>query len=265
MMWTRFELKSKAKTAVKRNYVCCILVALVLLFAMGSQDTGTATVSNQNGSDYINEGEIYTQSGEITMDELYLQAEAILSSPAMVMMDKFLLGPMQMVWDVLMKFFGNIPLLLIMIKILVFGPIEVGGCRFFMKNSSGETPGVKEVFFAFKSKDYWNIVFTMFLRDLYVILWSMLFFIPGLIKSYQYRMIPYLLAENSEMNRKEVFVRTREMMYGEKWRSFVLDFSFILWDYLSIFTFGLAGILFVNPYQHATNAELYYALGQRAG
>ena len=260
-MWTRSELKSKAKTALKRNYVCCILAALVLLFAMGSQERTTVTVSKQAGSNYLNE--YYTESGDqLTMDELYLQADAILNSPAVVMMDRFLLGPMQMIWDVLMKFFGSVPLLLMMIKILVFGPIEVGGCRFFMKNSS-ETPQVKELFFAFKNKDYWNIVLTMFLRDLYVILWSMLFFIPGLIKAYQYRMIPYLLAENPEMDRREIFARTREMMYGEKWKAFIFDFSFLLWDYLSIITFGLAGILFVNPYKHAADAELYFALGQR--
>ena len=93
-------------------------------------------------------------------------------------------------------------------------------------------------------------------------LWSLLLVVPGIIKSYEYRMVPYLLAEYPEMRRKDVFQKSKEMMYGQKWKAFLLDWSFFFWDYLSILTFGLAGIFFVYPYEHAVNAELYLKLKQ---
>ena len=93
-----------------------------------------------------------------------------------------------------------------------------------------------------------------------ITLWSLLLVIPGIIKSYEYRMVPYLLAEYPEMRRKDVFQKSKEMMYGQKWKAFLLDWSLFFWDYLSILTFGLAGIFFVYPYEHAVNAELYLEL-----
>ena len=105
-----------------------------------------------------------------------------------------------------------------------------------------------------------NVVMNLLLMDILIMLWSVLLVIPGIIKSYEYRMVPYLLAEHPEMKRRELFQKSKEMMYGQKWNAFLLDWSFFFWDYLSILTFGLAGIFFVYPYEHATNAELYLQL-----
>lgn len=54
------------------------------------------------------------------------------------------------------------------------------------------------------------------------------------------------------------------MMKGNKWKAFVLDMSFFLWNLLSVLTFGLLGILYVNPYNLATNTELYIVLKEKA-
>lgn len=124
----------------------------------------------------------------------------------------------------------------------------------------GAVPGVGKLLSAFRSGYYGNVVKTMFFRDLFTFLWSLLFIIPGIIKSYEYKMVPYLLAEYPDMDRKEVFARSRDMMYGQKWNTFVLDLSFIPWNILSTITFGLVGLFYVSPYQDATYAELYDAL-----
>ena len=71
-----------------------------------------------------------------------------------------------------------------------------------------------------------------------------------------------LLAEYPDMPQEEAFRRSREMMYGNKWKAFVLDLSFIPWLFLSEVTFGLVGIFYVRPYMDATNAELYETLSQ---
>ena len=115
------------------------------------------------------------------------------------------------------------------------------------------------VVFAF-DHSYKNIARTMFLRDLYIVLWSLLFVIPGIIKSYEYRMIPYILADNPEMPTEEVFAESKRLMSGNKWKAFVLDFSFIGWQLLSILTCGILSIFYVDPYQYSTNAALYEAL-----
>ena len=88
----------------------------------------------------------------------------------------------------------------------------------------------------------------------------MLFVIPGIVKGYEYRMIPYLLAEHPEMSTKDAFARSKEMMSGNKWKAFVLDLSFLGWKLLSLLTCGILSVFYVTPYEHATNAALYDAL-----
>lgn len=100
----------------------------------------------------------------------------------------------------------------------------------------------------------------MFLMNLYTALWSVLFIIPGIVKSYEYRMIPYLLAEKPEMDKTEAFKTSKSMMDGNKWNAFVLDLSFILWDILGIITLGLVEVFWVGPYKLLTGAALYDAL-----
>ena len=100
----------------------------------------------------------------------------------------------------------------------------------------------------------------MFLRGLFTALWSLLFIIPGIVKSYEYMMIPYLLAEHPEMTRQEAFAESKRMMDGNKWNAFVLDLSFIGWTLLGICTVGILLVFYVEPYIYLTHAELYHAL-----
>ena len=105
-----------------------------------------------------------------------------------------------------------------------------------------------------------NIVSGIFLQNLFIFLWSLLLIIPGIVKSYQYRMIPYLLAEDPNLSFSEATRLSTEMMSGEKRDAFVLDLSFLGWQLLSCITCGILGVFYVNPYVQATNAELYVAL-----
>ena len=73
-------------------------------------------------------------------------------------------------------------------------------------------------------------------------------------------MIPYILAENPKIQRKKAFKLSKEMMKGNKLKTFILDLSFLGWELLSIFTFGLLNIFYINPYKVATTVELYEVL-----
>ena len=140
----------------------------------------------------------------------------------------------------------------------VINPLESGIRRFGLANLNAKAE-VKEIGFGY-DHNYKNGVKTMFFRDLYTFLWSLLFIIPGIVKSYEYQMIPYLLADNPQMTKEQAFEESKRMMQGQKWKAFVLDLSFIGWNILSALTLGILGIFYVQPYMDATHAALYEAL-----
>jgi len=82
------------------------------------------------------------------------------------------------------------------------------------------------------------------------------FVIPGIIATYSYAMTGYILAENPEMTASEVLKRSKEMMSGNRFRLFCLQFSFLGWDFLCLLTFGI-GYLWLRPYKQAAIAAFY--------
>lgn len=231
-MWTREQLKSNAKTCFKRNYWPCVGVALILAIV-----TGGVSGAGSRFSLNIDQGVQYSYdmgySQYSYFSHLSPKALTFLSLGAVIAV---LAG--------------------IAFAVLVGNVFEVGGCSFFIKNRS-QRAEVGNILEGFKSGHYGNVVFTMFLKGLYIFLWSLLLVIPGIIKSYEYLMVPYILAENPAMDQKEAFAISKRMMDGQKWKAFVLELSFLGWELLTVFTCGLLGIFYVSPYRRATYAELY--------
>jgi uncharacterized membrane protein len=113
-------------------------------------------------------------------------------------------------------------------------------------------------------RDYRNIVFSMLGTQLINMLWTLLLIVPGIYKAYCWRLVPFIIADNPEISGKEARARSAAMMNGSKWASFVLDLSFIGWKLVGAITLGILNIVFTNPYEAATEAELYLALKDRA-
>lgn len=101
-----------------------------------------------------------------------------------------------------------------------------------------------------------------FLTGLYTLLWSLLFIIPGIIKMYSYAMTPYILAEHPGMTATESITQSKQMMEGNKWRLFCLEFSFIGWAILTALTLGI-GSLWLVPYMQTAYASFYRELNPR--
>ena len=148
---------------------------------------------------------------------------------------------------------------LALVMILVSNPITVGVRKYFVGRHRG-TARLKDLFFAFCSGHYWNVVLVVLMHDLAVLLWSLLLIIPGWVKAYALRMVVYELADNPAISWREAFDISERAMQGQKWDSFVLDLSFILWWLLSGLTCGLLDVFFVVPYFGLTSAGLYETL-----
>lgn len=150
----------------------------------------------------------------------------------------------------------------VLFNLFVGYPILVGMDRFFMENRISGSK-VERVFWVFKSGNYLNVIKIMFLLNLKVLLWSFLFIIPGIIKSYEYFMVPYILAENPGIDSKRAFELSKKMTDDEKFDIFILGLSFIGWILLGSLTCGI-GLLFLEPYVQATYAELYQSEREKA-
>lgn len=271
-MWSRVELKSRAKIAFKRNYWKCVLVAFVLMLVtegLSSVSSGgnivseVATIGNYAGMDsyeddyYSDEySDDYYDEYDDEYDDEYTYYD---DSEDFVTESLGGSGLMALAMTIGIVIVLVLVVVGIVLKVFVFNPIEIGGCRFFIENSY-EKASAGKLGFAFKKGTYGNAVLTLFLRNLYIALWSLLLIVPGIVKRYEYRLIPYLLADDAKMPREDAFRISKEMMRGQKMEAFILDLSFIGWDLLSMITFGIAGIFWVNPYVQATNAELFLSL-----
>ncbi|MBR4720896.1 MAG: DUF975 family protein [Clostridia bacterium] len=227
-MWNRKELKEKAKIAFKANYWKTVLVSFILVIVGGG--AGYVTFSNNSAST----NDVTTQVNGFSQGELLAILLAVLGGIALI---------------------GTV---MFVVKLLLLNPLSVGCQKFFKENA--EFPAdLNEIGAGFREK-YGNVVLTIFLQNLFLALWTMLFIIPGIVKSYSYRMVPFILADNPEMSSTDIITKSREMMNGHKWDAFVLDLSFLGWLILSGMTAGILAVFYVDPYIFQTNAELYLAL-----
>ena len=137
-------------------------------------------------------------------------------------------------------------------------PAQVGLHYFYIKSRNTLNPDIGDIFVPVRT-NYKNTVFTMFMAALRIWLWSLLFTIPGIIKSYEYWMVPYIVAENPNINYKRALEISSKTMNGEKAFAFVLGLSFIGWIMLCMLTWGM-GTLFLTPYTSATFTEYYMYL-----
>ena len=225
-MWEISKVKEKGRTAMKGNYWFCVLASFIMSLFGG---VCSASVSTQSPDPNL-ASDLETMPPE----EAATLATAILIS---------LLGVLAFS---------------LIIKVFLANPIEVGGCTFFKENVKS-TPAP---FALMKSgfQHYWHTFKTIFLKNLFLCLWSLLLIVPGIIKSYSYRMVPYILAENPDMPASDIITKSREMMNGHKWRTFLLDLSFIGWVIVGVLTLGLGLAFWTVPYMHSTEAALYEEL-----
>ena len=162
--------------------------------------------------------------------------------------------PTDIVGLVVLLFVGFVALWL-----YVLNPLAVGVRKYFVEAHRG-TARLGHLLFAFRCGHYRNVVLVALHRDLSVFLWSLLLIVPGVVKSYELRMVPFALADDPSIRWYDAFDLSKGAMNGQKADAFVLDLSFLGWWILSALTFDLLGLFFVVPYFGLALAGLYETL-----
>ena len=90
-------------------------------------------------------------------------------------------------------------------------------------------------------------------------LWA-LTIVGGVIKRYSYYLVPCIVAENPDIGAREAVRLSRRMMDGHKKECFCMELSLLGYYALGIVTFGLADVLFTNPYRSCIICEYYARL-----
>lgn len=220
------ELKLQGKAAMKANYKNSVIAGIILaLFGVGAFSGVRSTTSSSEVEDLTN------SASELTPEQIAIIAAAVIGAGLVI------------------------TIIALVLKIFVYNPLAVGAYRFFRLNIEDNNTSLAVVKEGFG--EYGRVFLTLFLRDLFLWLWFMLFFIPGIIKCYSYRLVPYIIKDNPELSATEVITKSREMMNGYKGKAFLLDLSFIGWFLLTGLTCGILGVFFTNPYYYNTGAALY--------
>jgi len=235
-MWTRALLKENGKVAFRRNYWTCVIVSVLATFLCG----GTVGGVNYN----LDAEDTASMFDGTSAYEYFMQIPPY-------------------VWAIVATAIVMGTVLGLAISILVSNVAIVGRERYFLENREHKTD-IGRLFYGFQGGRYSTTVLVMFLRSLYIFGWSLLFLIPGIIKSYSYMLVPYILAENTYLDRKRVFELSSQMMRGHKMEAFELSLSFIGWIFLGALSGGLVNIFYTQPYINATFAEFYSAIKAEA-
>lgn len=229
----RVKIKETAKNLLKKNHWLCVGVMLIVSL-LGGAVSGVSTSFNfTTNTNSTNTGDpAFWQGG--------FEDEATLPF-ILIFLVVFILA--------LISGFA--------IKAFVGSQVKVGSCRFFLKYRKNHPVEVGELFKSYTDKTFINVAKVSIIKDLSIFLWTMLCIIPGIIKTYEYAAVDYILSVNPSMDYKRALELSRKIMQGHKLELFELYISFLGWHILSIFTCGLLSILYVAPYMAIAEAEFF--------
>ena len=236
------DFRAKARAALKGKWALAILVCLIAGILGGTVYTqldtsaGSALSSRQENS-------VKTEELEQKLDDLLDAYNTATPAEQKIFatVGKVGLGAV------------TIGVLGAILRLLIGGAVSFGYATFNLNLVDDREASFGDLF----SKMHIGKGFLMnLLMGLYILLWTLLFIIPGIIKSFSYAMTPYILAENPMLTVNEAITKSRKLMNGNKWRLFCLSLSFIGWDLLAALTFGIAD-LWINPYKECARAAFY--------
>lgn len=229
-MWSTGEVKKTGMHYAKQNYWSCVLVGVIMTVSAGTGFSFGFNFNNMSGNS--------AGSFESFFDNLHIPSAVVSGVITAIISVALLISAMSILAVI---FAGN--------------PLRAG-CMEYMHRNLFSKPSLINIFNGFRV-NYWSKVRTLFLTDLYIFLWGLLFIVPGIVKSYAYRMVPYIIAENPDISTDDALKLSSAMMEGHKGAAFGYDLSFIGWALLTVISFGIVGIFYYYPYKNSADAVLY--------
>lgn len=143
-------------------------------------------------------------------------------------------------------------------------PLMWGFYTMYLDHIRGEKVGLGNLFQGYSKEWFSKSLLTLLLLYVYILLWTLLLIVPGIIKALSYAMTPYVLKDNPNMKSNEAIEESMRLMSGHKAELFLLSLSFIGWALLSLLTLGI-GFLWLIPYMQTACAYFYEDLKKEAG
>jgi uncharacterized membrane protein len=143
---------------------------------------------------------------------------------------------------------------LAIVSIIIAGPMALGYTSFSLNISRNKEAMVEDVFSGFQN--FGTSLGAYLLMLIFILLWSLLLIIPGIIAALSYSMTFYILADDPSIKPMDAIDKSKAMMQGNKWKYFLLNLRFIGWAILCLFTFGI-GFLWLIPYIQISVAKFY--------
>ena len=153
-----------------------------------------------------------------------------------------------------------VSLIALVVKIFIKNVLVLGKVRYFMENRYEKNVGFSRAFALFTLKNDWNLIKVMFIHNIVLSLWE-LTIIGGVYKHYQYKMVPYIVAENPKISWLKAKKMSAEMTKGYKFKIFLTELSFF---YMSLPRMipGL-GLLISLPFEAVLSSEYYFTLREQ--
>lgn len=284
-MLRRAEFKKRAKSSFYRNWKSCVAICFIYAILVGGTivsfnktydldyrdnmpSININRIDADSNSDIVNEFLNELNGNQNKNDNFFSATKGVIGtiSNNVTKSGSYIFGVLNAINQALFKdrIWASVIIIIgavlsLIYWIFVSKVLEVGQARFFLENRKYIKTKANKLFISFKFKNTFNIIYTMFLKNLYNILWF-LTGIGGVIKHYSYMMVPYILAENPNIKAKSAINLSRDMMDGYKWEMFKLDISYTFWFFLGIITANISNLFFTTPYINATRAEVYMYL-----
>lgn len=155
-------------------------------------------------------------------------------------------------------------LLTILTAIVIGYPLQLGFTMVWLKVARHNShPEAKDLFGAFNRRYHRSAMGTLLLMQIYTMLWTLLLIVPGIIKSIEYAMTPFIIADEPELGCNEAIEKSMAMMQGHRWQLFKMYLGMIGWMILGVFTCYIAW-LWIIPYYQTAYAKFYLALKEEA-
>lgn len=221
--------RARARDALRGNWVTAVLVSLIAGIISGAGSSPNITFNFQSD-----------QPVQITVPEQMEQFLAVLGIALPVIL--------------------IISMVMLVVSLILGGVMELGQARYNLNLIDRREAEFADLFTGFPQ--FAQALLMNLISGFLVFLGTMLFVIPGMILIYSFAMAPYILTEDPNCGGWEALQRSRAMMKGHKLELFWLDLTFIGWEILAGFTFGI-GTLFLNPYKAAARASFFRGLQEQ--